>query len=195
MNTPSTLAFALLKTDSTEHSLLRDALLILAGSLFIALLAQIAIPLPFTPIPITGQTFGVLLCGAALGSKRGFLTVAAYISEGAMGLPFFAGGASGYLRLLGPTGGYLVGFLLAAYVCGLVAERKGERTMRNAIPAFALAQLTIYACGMPWLGYLTGFEGIWMKGFIPFLPGLVIKSVAAGLLLPKVWAQIEKQAP
>jgi len=192
MRQPQTLAYEVLHIKNFEHTLLIDALLVLGGSLFIALTAQLSIPLPFTPIPITGQTLGVLLCGTLLGAKRGFLAVAAYLTEGAIGLPFFAGGASGVARLAGPTGGYLIGFLVAAYVSGLIAERKGDRTIRNAIPAFIVAQITIYAFGMPWLGFLTGFEAIWVKGFLPFIPGLLIKSTLAGLLIPSAWKFVQR---
>src|SRR5215216_3274170 len=101
----------------------RDVFLIVVGSLLIAALAQIEILLPFTPVPITGQTFGVLLVGAALGSKRGMAALLLYLVEGALGLPFFAGGASGLSILTGATAAYLVGFVVAAYVVGLLAER------------------------------------------------------------------------
>ena len=94
----------------------RDVALIVAGSLLVAALAQIIIPLPFTPVPLTGQTFAVLLVGAALGSKRGLASMLLYIIEGALGFPFFAGGASGLHVLIGATAGYLVGFVAAAYV-------------------------------------------------------------------------------
>src|SRR6186997_3063281 len=100
---------------------LRDLVLILLGALFIAALAQVEIPLPFTPVPITGQTFGVLLVGAALGSKRGAASLTSYLGLGTLGLPFFAGGAHGLNILMGATGGYLIGFVIAAYVIGLLA--------------------------------------------------------------------------
>ena len=110
---------------------LRDILLILLGALLVAALAQVEIPLPFTPVPITGQTFGVLLVGAALGSKRGALSLVSYLSMGVLGLPFFAGGAHGWDIVIGATGGYLIGFVIAAYVIGLVTllfapETKGK---------------------------------------------------------------------
>lgn len=184
------LALSLVQSPSTEQRLARDFALVVGGSLLIALTAQVEFPLPFTPVPVTGQTFGVLICGAALGSRRGLAATALYLLEGAIGLPFFAGGAFGWARLLGPTGGYLLGFLLAAYFSGKVAERAKDRTVATAIPAFLVAQLCIYGVGMPWLGFLTGFDGIWMKGFLPFIPGLIVKSVAAGLVLPAAWKRL-----
>ncbi len=104
-----------------------DAALILGASLLIALSARIAVPVPFSPAPITGQTLAVLLVGALLGSRRGALSVLAYLAEGAMGLPVFAGGGAGILWLLGPTGGYLFGFIAAAFVTGWLAERGWDR--------------------------------------------------------------------
>ncbi|MBC8135454.1 MAG: biotin transporter BioY, partial [Fibrella sp.] len=103
---------------SRAHALLRDALLILGASALITLCAQVAIPLPWTPVPITGQTFGVLLSGVLLGSRRGYLACLAYLVEGAAGLPVFAGGMSGFLPFIGLTGGYLAAFPVAAFMVG-----------------------------------------------------------------------------
>src|SRR5512145_737083 len=110
-------------------SWLRDLTLITLGALFVAVLAQVKIPLPFTPVPLTGQTFAVLLVAAALGSKRGAASMALYIALGAFGLPVFAGGAAGLAYLSGATLGYLIGFVMAAYVIGLMAERGWERSV------------------------------------------------------------------
>src|SRR5262245_2125280 len=126
---------------------LRDLILIVLGALFVALLAQVKIPLPFTPVPITGQTFGVLLVGATLGSKRGAASMVLFITLGALGFPFFAGGASGITYLSGATLGYLVGFVVAAYVIGLLAERGLERSVRTSIIPFLVGTVIIYACG------------------------------------------------
>ncbi len=105
----------------------RDVLLVFVSSIFIALMAQVRIPLPFTPVPITGQTFAVLLIGAALGSERGAASLLVYLAEGAAGLPAFAGGTSGLAVLVGPTGGYLIGFVFAAYIIGRLAESGLDR--------------------------------------------------------------------
>ena len=106
-----------------KTSFLNNALLVIAGSILIALTAQVSIPLPFTPVPVTGQTFGVLVVGMALGSRRGALAVIAYLMEGAMGAPVFAGGTGGAPILAGPTAGYLFGFVPAAFVTGYLAEK------------------------------------------------------------------------
>ena len=115
----------LVKTLWPHRTLARDLALILAGSLLVALAARISIPLPFTPVPITGQTLAILLVGAALGSRLGFLSLLAYLAEGAMGLPVFAGGTGGLAKILGPTGGFLLAFPLAAGLVGLLVERFG----------------------------------------------------------------------
>lgn len=173
-------------------SRVRDAFLIVTGSLLIALLAQIEIPLPFTPVPITGQTFGVLLVGAALGSKRGFAALLLYLAEGALGLPFFAGGASGFGIFTGATAGYLVGFIVAAYVVGLLAERGLERSVRTSILPFLVGTIIIYACGVAWLAVMLGGLGKAIAaGLLPFLFGDAVKLTAAALVLPAAWKLVK----
>jgi biotin transport system substrate-specific component len=167
---------------------LRDLVLILIGSLFVALLARVEILLPGMPVPITGQTFGVLLAGAALGSKRGAASMTLYLAEGALGLPFFAGGAHGIEIVVGATGGYLIGFIAAAYVIGLLAERGLERSVRTSLVPFLVGTLIIYVCGVAWLAVVLGSFGDALKfGLIPFLPGDAIKLIAAALALPAAW--------
>jgi biotin transport system substrate-specific component len=174
-------------------SWLRDLTLILAGSWLVALLAQLEIPLQ--PVPITGQTFAVLLVGALLGSKRGAAAMTAYIAQGAMGLPFFAGGASGLGILTGATAGYLVGFIGAAYVIGWLAERGLERSVRTSIFPFLIGTIIIYLCGVTWLSNLLGsFSKAIQLGLLPFLVGDVIKLIAAALALPAAWAFVKPQA-
>jgi biotin transport system substrate-specific component len=165
---------------------LRDLLLIVTGSLFVAAFAQIEIPLQ--PVPITGQTFAVLLVGAALGSKRSVASLALYLIEGALGLPFFASGAAGFGYIIGATGGYLIGFVVATYVIGLLAERGLERTMRTSIIPFLTGTLVIYFCGVSWLAVMLGsFSKAILAGLLPFLIGDAIKLIAAALALPAAW--------
>lgn len=167
---------------------LRDLVLILLGALFVAALAQVEIPLPFTPVPITGQTFGVLLVGAALGSKRGAISLASYIVMGAFGLPFFAGGAHGFDIVMGATGGYLIGFVIAAYVIGLLAEQGLERSVRTSLIPFFVGTIIIYICGVAWLSIVLGsFSKAIAAGLLPFLVGDAIKLIAAALVLPGAW--------
>ena len=174
-------------------SWLRDLTLIVLGSLFVAALAQVEIPLPFTPVPITGQTFGVLLVGAAMGSKRGAASLTLYLAEGALGLPFFAGGAHGLSMLTGATAGYLLGFIGAAYVIGRLAEKGLERSVSTSFIPFLVGTVLSYACGVTWLAVMLGS---WSKavtfGLIPFLIGDIIKLLAASLALPAAWKLVNK---
>jgi biotin transport system substrate-specific component len=164
-----------------------DAALIVGGSLLIGLCAHIQVRLPFSPVPVTGQTFAVLMLAALLGSKLGSLAVLAYIAEGAAGLPVFAAGV-GPAALLGPTGGYLFGFIAAAYVMGRLAERGWDRRFGTTILAMLLADLIIYAFGLLWLCFLTGFSTMVLTlGFYPFIIGDLIKIVLAAILLPAGW--------
>jgi biotin transport system substrate-specific component len=170
--------------------LLRDLFLILAGSWLVALLAQVEIPLQ--PVPITGQTFAVLLVGAALGSRRGAAAMIAYIAQGALGLPFFAGGASGFGILTGATAGYLVGFIVAAYVVGWLAERGLERSVRTSLIPFLAGTVIIYICGAAWLSIVVGsLSKAIQLGILPFLAGDVIKLFAAALALPAAWKLVK----
>jgi biotin transport system substrate-specific component len=169
------------------RSMLATIALVLLGSAVTALLARIAIPLPFTPVPITGQTLGVLLVGAALGSKRGAASMLAYLAEGSVGLPVFAGGAAGPAVLVGPTGGYLFGFVLAAWLVGRLSERSLDRRASTALPAFAAGHLAIFACGVSWLAVFVGWRSALVGGLLPFIPGAAIKTALAALLLPAAW--------
>lgn len=172
---------------------IRSLYLIVLGSLFVAALAQIEIVLPFTPVPITGQTFGVLLIGAALGSKRGAVSIILYITEGAFGLPFFAGGAGGLGILTGATAGYLVGFVGAAYAVGWLAERGLERSVRTSVIPFIVGTVIIYVCGVAWLSILFGsLSKAITLGILPFLIGDAIKLIAAALTLPAAWKLVKE---
>ena len=132
-----------------QTGLAREIALVLTGSWLIALSAQVEIP--FWPVPLTGQTFGVLLIAALLGSRRGALTVLTYLVQGAMGLPVFTGGTAGIVKFAGPTGGYLIGFVVAAFVVGWLSERGWDRHVAAAAVAMLVGKVTIYAFGLPWL--------------------------------------------
>lgn len=172
---------------------LRDMILIVLGTLCVALLAQVKIPLPFTPVPLTGQTFAVLLVGATLGSRRSVASMALYIALGALGLPVFAGGASGLAYLSGATLGYLIGFVIAAYVIGLLAERGLERSVRTSLIPFLIGTLIIYICGVAWLAIVLGsLSKAMAAGLMPFLIGDAIKLVTASLALPTAWRFVRR---
>jgi biotin transport system substrate-specific component len=155
-----------------------DAALVAGFSLVIALCSQAAIPLPFTPVPATLQTFAVILAGCLLGSARGTLAVGAYIVEGLAGLPVFAGGTAGLAHLLGPTGGYLVGFLAAAFVTGFMTERGMARRWLGVLVVLLAGELAIYVPGVIWLGAFVGPQRALALGLAPFLIGDSLKTVA-----------------
>jgi biotin transport system substrate-specific component len=165
------------------------ALAVVGFAVLTALAAQIRIPLPFTPVPITGQTFAVLLSGAALGLRLGAASQALYLAMGAVGLPVFTDGGSGVETFTGATGGYLVGFVVAAAIVGRLAERGQDRSFPNALTAFLVGTFVIYGCGVAGLVINAGMgvsEAI-LRGVAPFVLGDVIKAAAAGALLPTAW--------
>ena len=171
----------------------RSALVVVGFSLLTALAAQVVVPLPFTPVPLTGQTFAVLLTGALLGPRLGALAMLAYLAEGAAGLPFFRAGAGGAAHFSGPTAGYLYAFPAAAYVTGYLAERGWDRRFATAAAAMALGSLVILAGGWAWLalGFSSGVVAFRL-GVAPFLVGDLIKIVLAAAALPAGWAILRR---
>lgn len=175
----------------------RSVALVVAFSLLVALAAQVVIPLPFTPVPVTGQTFAVLLAGALLGSRLGALAMAAYLLEGALGLPFFRGGGGGaHYLLTSPTTGYLLAYPLAAFVTGYLAERGWDRRFATAAAAMALGSALILAGGWAWLAlfFRTGAEAF-SAGVAPFLVGDLVKIALAAAALPAGWKLLDRKAP
>ncbi|MHC4423802.1 MAG: biotin transporter BioY [Planctomycetota bacterium] len=159
----------LLRPCEKRNAAFYDIALIIAGSLLIALSAQVAIPL--WPVPVTGQTFAVLMIAALFGPRRGCLTVLAYIAEGAAGLPVFAMGRGGLLILRGFTGGYLVGFIAAAYLVGFLAQKGWDKRVSTTVLAMVLGNIVIYAFGLLWLLFLPGIDNVLRKGLYPFIIG------------------------
>ncbi len=186
--------------DAVRPSLLRHVLvyelgLIVGGSLLLALSAQVAIPLPYSPVPITAQTLAVLLIGATYGSRRGVLCMLAYLSEGIGGLPVFAGGNAGVAYSLGPTGGYLWGFVLAAYITGRVAERGWDRRWLTSLLAMLIGNAMIYLVGLAWLSRFVGGDRVLALGLVPFVPGDLLKLALGTLLLPMGWKLLPPGGP
>jgi biotin transport system substrate-specific component len=185
--------------DLIGRSRVRDAVAIVGFALFTALAAQISIPLGFTPVPITGQTFAVLLAGGVLGANRGALSMGLYVALGAIGLPFYADASGGWTIATGATAGYLVGFIVAAFVVGKMAEHGQDRTLSTSLPGFLAGSLIIYGFGATWLAYklnlpLTAGAGepsAIAYGVAPFLVGDVIKALLAGAMLPAAWILAE----
>ncbi|MGH9943104.1 MAG: biotin transporter BioY [Pyrinomonadaceae bacterium] len=171
----------------------KSAGLVVGFSLLTALAAQVVIPL--YPVPITGQTFMVLLTGALLGSRLGALAMAAYVVEGALlGLPFFRGGGGGILHLLGPTGGYLLSYPLAAFAVGLLAERGWDKRYLTAAAAMALGSVIILLCGWLWLTrFVSSPAEAFQVGVARFLVGDVVKIALAAAVLPTGWALVGRR--
>ena len=170
--------------------------LVVSFALLTALAAQVRIPLPFTPIPITGQTFAVLVSGAVLGRAAGAASQGVYLLLGLV-FPFYAGGASGWSYATGATGGFLIGFIAAAWIVGALAERHQDRTIATAIPAFLTGSVVIYLLGVPWLANVAGVS--WTRavelGLAPFVAGDLVKAVLAGAMLPTVWKLVGTARP
>ena len=171
-----------------KHAGVYDIALIISGSLLIGLSAQIAIWLPFSPVPVTGQTFAVLIIGALFGARRGSLAVLAYILEGTVGLPVFVSGRAGLPWLLGPTGGYLLGFIGAAYITGALAQKGWDRHVGTTILAMLFGNIAIYIFGLLWYsGWIGINQALLAQGLYPFIVGDILKTVLAAILLPSGW--------
>ncbi|MEK7251847.1 MAG: biotin transporter BioY, partial [Actinomycetota bacterium] len=169
--------------------------LVTGFALLTALMAQIEIPLWFTPVPITGQTFAVLLSGAALGMRLSAASQALYVAMGAVGLPFYSGGGGGWDTATGATGGYLVGFIIAGAVVGALAERKQDRTVLTAVPAFLTGTAIIYLFGVVWLAHYleVGTVEAMEFGLVPFVIGDLVKLALAAVALPVAWRLVGRR--
>jgi biotin transport system substrate-specific component len=177
-----------------RSGLVTDVPLVLAGTAFVALAAQVSFDIPGTPVPITGQTFAVVLVGASLGALLGLTSLGLYLFVGALGAPVYADGNHGWDVLTGPTGGYIVGFVLAAAVTGLLAQNRWDRRFSSAVAAMLTGNVLIYAVGLPWLALDAdfGFRDTMSEGLAPFIPGDLLKLYLAGALLPVAWRLVAR---
>ncbi|HEX4009538.1 MAG TPA: biotin transporter BioY [Solirubrobacteraceae bacterium] len=176
----------LVLADLVPGALARDIVLVIGGAGLVGLLAQVSIKLSFTPVPITGQTLGVLLTGTALGWRRGLAAMLLYAAAGLIGIPWFAGHASGYV---GASFGYIVGFIVCAAACGALAQRGAGRSLLGSVPAMIVGEILMYGVGVTWLAldlHLSAGTAISL-GLTPFLAGDAIKAALAALLLPAAW--------
>lgn len=175
-------------------SRLRHVALIAIGAALIFATSRVVIPL--SPVPITGQTFGVLLVGGALGFRRGLASIALYVLIGLIGLPFFAEGKSGVQVLQGATGGYIVGFIVAGSLVGRLAELGWDRRIVGALGAMAIGNVVIYLFGVPWLMAVTHNDLAWgiANGLTPFLVGDSIKLILAAAAFPAAWWVVGRRA-
>lgn len=162
-----------------DRSWFKEAAVILGTSIIIALFAPISIRLPFSPVPIATQMQVILLLSCFLGGKRAALAVLTFLFQGLIGLPVFAGGSAGVLVLAGPKGGYLVGYVVAAFITGFLMERTVHRTPTKAFAAMGIGTLCCYVFGLPWLSRFVGWEKAFLLGMLPFIIGDLIKLVIA----------------
>ena len=177
--------------DFASRTAITQIALVLGGAAFVGIAAQIAIPLPFTPVPLTLQTFAVLLVGASLGSLRGVLSMVVYLIVGMVGVPWFAEGTSGFSSA---SFGYILGFILAAFIVGRLAERGASTTALRSAGLMVVGNLAIYAVGVTWLKFAIDVD--WATalslGVVPFLIGDAVKIALAAGLLPLSWKGLEK---
>jgi biotin transport system substrate-specific component len=174
-------------------ALLTKTLLVTMGTLFLAGMAQIVVPIPGSPVPVTGQTLGVLLIGATYGASLSFASVALYLLIGIIGAPVFAGGAHGFSVLAGPTGGYLAGMLVAALAIGALTRRQWDTKVQSALPQMLIGQVLIFAMGLTWLKIYTAQSWSWAfeKGLYPFMVGEGLKIAIAATALPATWRLVK----
>lgn len=177
-------------------SRLRHVALIAIGAAVIYASAKVSIPVPGSPVPITGQTFGVLLVGGALGFRRGLASVGLYVLIGLIGLPFFANGEGGVQVIVGAKGGYIVGFIVAGSLVGRLAELGWDRRIVGALGAMAIGNVVIYLFGVPWLMAVTHKDLAWgiANGLTPFLVGDAIKLILAAAAFPAAWWVVGRRA-
>jgi biotin transport system substrate-specific component len=172
------------------RGIIYDAIIVICGSLLVGLSAQAKVYLPISPVPITGQTLAVLMLAALLGSRRGVLAMFAYFIEGALGLPVFSNGVC-IATLIGPTGGYLIGFIAAAYVVGKLAEMGWDKRVVTTIAAMLAGEMVLYAFGVYWLAIMTNIRTALAIGFYPFIVGDILKVILAAAVLPAGWKLLD----
>ena len=194
-STPALPSRPLVLADLVPAVRARDVGLVALGVVFTALLAQVSIPVPGSPVPITGQTLAVVLTAASLGPVRGLAVDLAYLVVGLVGIPVFADHTGGMHVVFGATGGYLVGFIPAAYLMGLAARRGMDRTPWKSLPLFAAGQAIIFAVGVPWLAVVAHLNALQAldAGFYPFIVGGIVKAAVAAAVLGGAWAVVRRR--
>lgn len=181
----------IMKPKNFIYALIYDFFLVIFSFFLIVFSSRVVIPLPFTPVPITMQTFAVLLSGIILGSKNGVISVLIFIFSGIAGLPVFAAGNSGIFYLSGPTGGYIIGFIIASFLTGFFAERDWDRKIHRSFFLMFAANISIYIPGLIWLGRFTGYRYVLHLGFFPFIIGDIIKIIFATIILHSRWGIVK----
>ena len=182
----------LVLADLVSSSLARDLVLVIAAAGFVGVLAQVSFHVAGTPVPVTGQTLGVLVAGTALGWRRASAAMALYAVAGVAGVPWFTGHSSGYV---GASFGYIVGFVLCAALCGFLAERGADRSLLSSVPAMIAGEVVLYAVGVSWLGVSlhVGPQEAIRLGLRPFVIGDAVKAVIAAALIPGAWKLVGRR--
>ena len=190
---PAAAAPRLVLADFVPGARVRDAALVVSGALLMSGLAQVAIEVPGSPVPITGQTLGVGLIGATLGLRRGVASMVLYVLMGLV-LPVYSAGGHGFQVINSASGGYLIGFIAATAVAGYLAERGADRTVKSAFLAFIVAQLVVFAFGLVGLKIATGQDWSWVlhNGLVVFLVGGLVKAAIGALVLPAAWRGVNE---
>ena len=188
-------AISLRATVMPRATALSNAALIVSGTIFLSVLAQIAIPVPGSPVPVTGQTLGVLLVGTTYGASLGLATFATYLVAGIAGAPVFAGASYGVEKITGATGGYLLGMLVSTYVLGLLAHKRFDQKFLTALPSMLIGTALTFPFGLIWLHQFTGKDWAWtfQAGLAPFIIGEALKIIIAGISLPILWRFINRK--
>lgn len=178
---------------NNEISRIQDGLIIISGVIGMMLLSKVSFYLPFTPVPITAQSLGILIIGASFGMKRAFVASLIYVGAGVCGLPIFSGGKFGLLAITGPTGGYIIGFIIAATVMGLLGNKQKDRKFISSILIFVLGHIIIFSFGLLWLLNFVSIEKVFALGLYPFIPGMIVKTFLAGSISPLLWSVFNKR--
>lgn len=188
-------AISLRATVMPRPTALNNAALIVSGTIFLSVLAQIAIPVPGSPVPVTAQTLGVLLVGTTYGASLGLATFATYLLVGIAGAPVFAGASFGVEKITGATGGYLLGMLVSTYVLGLLAHKRFDQKFLTALPSMLIGTALTFSFGLIWLHQFTGKDWAWtfQAGLTPFIIGEALKIIIAGTSLPILWRFVNRK--
>ena len=175
-----------------RSSALTQALFVMGGVGFITVMAQVAIPVPGSPVPVTGQTLAVLLIGTTYGARLGLMTFATYLLAGVAGAPIFAGSTHGIEKVIGATGGYLVGMLIASFLLGYLADRKADQKFKTSFPALLLGDAVIFFFGLTWLHFSLelSWSATFAAGLTPFIFGELLKIAITATSLPLIWRKI-----
>ena len=186
----NTLISNIVKIEAKEKETFKNILLVLGGVAFLSIMSQVLIPLPYTPVPISLGTFGVTLMALLYGRKLGTATILSYVAAGSLGAPIFAGGKAG--SLFSPTGGYILGYIIATIILGYLADRGVTKSYVKTILSLMLSSAIILTLGSLVLSLFVPGKNAFMIGVLPFLPGDALKSTTTTLLLPTLWKFIPK---